>query len=156
MIPLDNQRPGYWATNLYKDPRKRPKTDSPLRDLPPRAARRFKAAREGVRALKHVTEQVVFMGTAWKWVWMYEVGGRKLGYLHPMESSVSATFILTETEEREFASADGLPLRLRQAMRDGPVSGGVRWCWMEFPDLDAAAAFVHVIRLKHLILSRPE
>ena len=139
MIPLDNQRPGYWATNLYKDPRKRPKTESPLRDLPSRAAHRFKAAREGVRALKHVTEQVVFMGTAWKW-----------------ESSVSATFILTETEERELAGADGLPPRLRQAMRDGSVSGGVRWCWMEFPDLDAAAAFVHIIRLKHLILSRPE
>jgi len=69
---------------------------------------------------------------------------------------VSATFILTETEERELAGADGLPPRLRQAMRNGPVSGGVRWCWMEFPDLDAAAAFVHVIRLKHLILSRPE
>ncbi len=156
MIPLDNQQPGYWATTLYRDPRKRPKSDSPLRDLPLRAAQRFKAAREGVRALKHVTEQVVFMGTAWKWVWMYEVGGRKLGYLHPMESSVSATFILTETEERELAGADGLPPRLRQAMRNGPVSGGVRWCWMEFPDLDAAAAFVHVIRLKHLILSRPE
>ncbi len=156
MIPLDNQQPGYWATTLYRDPRKRPKSDAPLRDLPPRAAQRFKAAREGVRALKHVTEQVVFMGTAWKWVWMYEVGGRKLGYLHPMESSVSATFILTETEERELAGADGLPPRLRQAMRNGPVSGGVRWCWMEFPDLDAAAAFVHVIRLKHLILSRPE
>ncbi len=156
MIPLDNQQPGYWATTLYRDPRKRPKSDAPLRDLPPRAAQRFKAAREGVRALKHVTEQVVFMGTAWKWVWMYEVGGRKLGYLHPMESSVSATFILTETEERELAGADGLPPRLRQAMRAGPVSGGVRWCWMEFPDLDAAAAFVHVIRLKHLILSRPE
>src|SRR2546428_392894 len=43
------------------------------------------------------------MGTAWKWVWMYEVGGRKLGYLHPMETGLSGTFILTETEERGLA-----------------------------------------------------
>jgi hypothetical protein len=156
MIPLDNQPTGYWATTLYRDPRKRPKADAPLRDLPPRAGQRFKVAREGVRALKHVTEQVVFMGTAWKWVWMYEVGGRKLGYLHPMETSVSATFILSESEERELAVADGLPTITRAAMRDGAVATGVRWCWMQFPDLDAAAAFVHVVRLKHLILSRPE
>ena len=156
MIPLDNQPPGYWATTLYQDPRRRPKAESPLRDLPPRAAQRFKAAREGVRALKHVTEQVVFMGTAWKWVWMYEVGGRKLGYLHPMESSVSGTFILNEAEERELAGADGSPPRLRQAVRGGAVAVGVRWCWMELPDLDAAAEFVHIIRFKHLILSRPD
>src|SRR5438128_470719 len=83
MIPIDHQPPGYWATNLYASPRKRPKSDAPIKDLPPRAAQRFKRAREGIRALRHVTEQVVFMGTAWKWVWMYEVGGRKLGYLHP-------------------------------------------------------------------------
>lgn len=156
MIPLERQPPGYWATTLYKDPRQRPKADAPLKDLPPRAGQRFKLAREGVRALKHVTEQVVFLGTAWKWVWMYEVGGRKLGYLHPMESSASATFILTEAEERELAGSDGLPTRLREAMRLGAVAAGVRWCWMELPDLGAAAEFVQVIRFKHLILSRPE
>ncbi|HUK21566.1 MAG TPA: DUF3788 family protein [Gemmatimonadales bacterium] len=156
MIPLEKQPSGYWATTLYKDPRKRPKADAPLKDLPPRAAQRFKAAREGVRSLKHVTEQVVFMGTAWKWVWMYEVGGRKLGYLHPMESSVSATFIVSEHEERELAQSDGLAPRLREALAGGPVSVRVRWCWMELPDLEAADEFVQIVRLKHQILARPE
>jgi len=156
MIPIDHQPPGYWATNLYTSPRKRPKSEAPIKDLPPRAAQRFKKAREGMRALKHVTEQVVFMGTAWKWVWMYEVGGRKLGYLHPMEAGVSGTFVLSELEEREFAVGDGMPKALRQAIRDGAVSAGVRWCWMEFPDLDAVAAFVEIIRLKHQFLARPE
>jgi hypothetical protein len=156
MIPFEHQPAGYWATNLYTSPRKRPKSDAPLKDLPLRAAQRFKRAREGIRALKHVTEQVVFMGTTWKWVWMYEVGGRKLGYLHPMETGLSGTFILTETEEREFSVADGLPRASRQAMRDGQVAGGVRWCWMEFPDLDAVDAFVNVIALKHQLLARPE
>src|SRR5207249_4441757 len=83
------------------DPRLRPKVDAPLRDLAPRAAGRFKRAREGLRALKHVTEQVVYLGTTWKWVWMYEVGGRKLGFLHPMESGASGTFVLTGAEEQE-------------------------------------------------------
>jgi len=156
MIPLEKQPTGYWASTLYKDPRKRPKADAPIKDLPPRAAQRFKAAREGVRALKHVTEQVVFLGTTWKWVWMYEVGGRKLGYLHPMESSVSATFVLSGTEERELAQSNGLATRLAEAIRDGAHSNGVRWCWMELPDLEAADEFVQVVRLKHQILARPE
>src|SRR5207253_11469473 len=96
MIPIDHQPVGYWATNLYASPRKRPKSDAPLKDLPPRAGQRFKRAREGMRALRHVTEQVVFMGTAWKWVWMYEVGERELGYLHPMETGPAGAFDLTE------------------------------------------------------------
>ena len=82
--------------------------------------------------------------------------GRKLGYLHPMETGLSGTFVLTESEERELAVTDGLPRALRQAMRDGAVAGGVRWCWMEFPDLDAVDAFVHIVRLKHQLLARPE
>src|SRR3989449_6137044 len=96
MIPLENQPPTYWATTLYKDPRTRPKADAPIRDLPQRAAQRFKRAREGIRALKHVTEQVVFMGTAWKWVWMYEVAGdRKSTRLNSSHGYISyAVFCL--------------------------------------------------------------
>src|SRR5437762_10948192 len=58
MIPIEHQPPGYWATTLYTSPRTRPKSEAPLKDLPPRAAQRFKRAREGIRALRHVTEQV--------------------------------------------------------------------------------------------------
>lgn len=156
MIPIDHQPRGYWAANLYKLPRSRPKPDAPLRDLPPRAAQRFHRAREAIRSLKHVTEQVVFMGTAWKWVWMYEVGGRKLGYLHPMERGLSGTFVLTEGEEREIGVTNGLPRVLRDAMRGAPVAAGLRWCWMEFSDYGAVDAFVHIVRLKHQLLARPE
>jgi hypothetical protein len=146
----------YWATTLYKDPRKRPKTDQPIRDLPPRAAARFKKAREGIRALKHVTEQVVFLGTTWKWVWMYEVGGRKLAYLHPMELGVSGTFVLTEAEERELIAHDGLSRVVRQAVRDGEPAGIFKWCWMPFEGLDSVDAFVYVVQQKHHFLARPE
>jgi len=146
----------YWATNLYKSPRLRPKQDSPTRDLPKLAAGRFKRAREGIRSLRHVTEQVVFMGTTWKWVWMYEVGGRKLGFLHPMESGVSGTFVLSGAEEQELVLADGLARAVKDAVRAGEIVDGVRWCWMEFPDLETVDGFVGVIRLKHHLLSRPD
>src|SRR5438067_11273583 len=124
MIPIDHQPPGYWATNLYTSPRKRPKSEAPLKDLPPRAAQRFKRAREGIRALRHVTEQVVFMGTAWLWVWMYEVGGRKLAYLHPMETGLSGPLILPASADRQPGLTDGLPRASRQAARDGRRASG--------------------------------
>ena len=146
----------YWATNLYMNPRLRPKVDAPLRDLSPRAAGRFKRAREGLRALKHVTEQVVYLGTTWKWVWMYEVGGRKLGYLHPMQSGLSGTFVLSGLEEQEISATNGLPRVIKQAVRDGTLFDGVRHCWMEFADLDSVQAFVDVVRLKYQLLARPE
>ena len=147
---------GYWATNLYLSPRQRPKSDAPARDLPPRAAVRFKRARESLRALKHVTEQVVYLGTTWKWVWMYEVGGRKLGYLHPMASGVSATFVLTPEEEAELAATQGVLRVIRAAVRDGYAGEGLRWCWVELTDLDVVAALVDVVRFKHQMLARPD
>ena len=153
---LNNDTSAYWATTLYKDPRRRPKTDQPLRDLPPRASTRFKKAREGIRALKHVTEQVVFLGTTWKWVWMYEVGGRKLAYLHPMEDGISGTFVLNDAEERELVTNDGLPRVIKQAVREGELAGLLKWCWLPFADLDSVAAFVYVVQQKHHFLARPE
>jgi hypothetical protein len=153
---MPRQPNGYWATNLYKSPRARPKSDAPTRDLPKLAAGRFKRAREGIRGLRHVTEQVVFMGITWKWVWMYEVGGRKLGFLHPMESGVSGTFLLTGPEEQELVLADGLPRSVKHAVRDGERIEGVRWCWMQFSDLHTVQGFVDVIRLKHQLLARPD
>jgi hypothetical protein len=153
---MPRQPNGYWATNLYQSPRARPKSDAPTRDLPTLAAGRFRRARENIRALRHVTEQIVYMGTAWKWVWMYEVGGRKLGFLHPMESGVSGTFVLSDAEEQELVLADGLPRAVKQAVRDGELVEGVRWCWMKFPDLASVDGFVGVIQLKHHLLSRPD
>jgi hypothetical protein len=153
---MPRQPNGYWATNLYLSPRARPKSDAPARDLPKLAAGRFRRARENIRALRHVTEQIVYMGTEWKWVWMYEVGGRKLGFLHPMESGVSGTFVLNDAEEQELVLADGLPRAVKQAVRDGRLVEGVRWCWMDFPDLDTVDGFVGVIQLKHHLLARPD
>src|SRR5512145_1879932 len=138
----------YWASHLYLSPRQRPKADQPVRDLSPRAAQRFKKAREELRSLRHVTEQVVYLGTTWKWVWMYEVGGRKLGYLHPMESGVSASFVLSPAEESELAATSGVPRIIRAAVRDGVMDGETRWCWLELTGLDAVEAFVNVVRFK--------
>src|SRR5260370_35856930 len=85
----------YWASHLYLSPRQRPKADQPVRDLPPRAAPRFKKAREELRSLRHVTEQGVYLGTTRKWAWMDGGGGRKLGYVHPMQSGVDGTLVVS-------------------------------------------------------------
>src|SRR5260221_6550082 len=144
---MTKQPAGYWATHLYLSPRQRPKADQPVKDLPPRAGQRFKKAREELRALRHVTEQVVYLGTTWKWVWMYEVGGRKLGYLHPMESGVSGTFVLSGLEEQEISATNGLPRVIKQAVREGTVFDVVLHGWMEFADLNSVQAFVDIFRV---------
>src|SRR5205809_6641055 len=153
---MTKQPAGYWATHLYLSPRQRPKADQPVRDLAPRAGQRFKKAREELRSLRRGTEQVVYLGTTWKWVWMYEVGGRKLGYLHPMQSGVSGTFVLSAPEEQEISATNGLPRVIKQAVRDGTLFDGVRHCWMNFADLDSVQAFAEVVRLKYQLLARPE
>src|SRR2546425_9295153 len=97
MIPIEHQPPGYWARNLYKSPHKRPKSDDPLKDLPPRAGQRFRRGRGGVRALKDGAGQGGFMGTAWEGGGMYVVGGRQLRYLHPIEAGCSGAVALARS-----------------------------------------------------------
>src|SRR5262245_42055555 len=121
----------YSAAHLYLSPRQRPKPAQPVPDLSPRAAHGFNNPREPLRSLHDVTQQVVYLGSTWKWVWMYEVGGRKLGYLHPMQSGVSGTFVLSGVEEQEIGATNGLPRVIKQAVREGRLFDGVRHCWME-------------------------
>lgn len=142
----------YWEQTLYSDPRTRPVTAAPLRGLPPRAALRFRRARDGLHALKGVTEQVVFMGPPWKWVWMFEVGGRKVAYLHPMRRGVSATFVVTGLEVPHFVGAE-LPDDAAAAYRDGVTSSGVRLCWMDLPNLSSVDALLAAVAFKHRLLA---
>jgi len=94
------------------------------------------------------------MGTAWKWVWMYEVGGRKLGYLHPMETA-SRAHSFSRKRGREFAVTDGS--RGRRARPSATADRGRRAVVLDgVPDFDAVDAFVHIIQLKHQLLARPE
>jgi hypothetical protein len=51
---------------------------------------------------------------------------------------------------------DGLPKVIKAAVREGELVDHVRWCWMEFTDLDDVQAFVDVVRLKHQFLARPD
>jgi len=76
--------------------------------------------------------------------------------LHPMQSGVSGTFVLSGLEEQEIGATNGLPRVIKQAVRDGTLNDGVRQCWMEFLDLDGVHAFVDVVRLKYQLLARPE
>jgi hypothetical protein len=92
------------------------------------------------------------MGAPWKWVWMYEVGGRKVAYLHPMRSGVSATFVVTRHEAPHFEGAD-LPEDALRAYRDGVKSGPNRLCWIELGNLTAVAALLAAVALKYRLLA---
>lgn len=142
----------YWENTLYSDPRTRPVTAAPLKGLPPRAALRFRRARDGLHAFKGVTEQVVFMGPPWKWVWMFEVGGRKVAYLHPMRRGVSATFVVTEQEVPHFARAE-LPDDAAAAYRDGVTQGNVLLCWIDLANLGSVDALLAAVAFKHRLLA---
>jgi len=124
---IDHQPPGYWATNLYASPRKRPKADAPIKDLPARAAA-VQAGARGHPSAPHVTEQWCSWAPPEMGV---DVRGRrrKLGYLHPMETGLSGTFIVTKARARARVT-DGLPRPSRQAIRDGRMAAacaGAGW-----------------------------
>lgn len=142
----------FWAQTLYSDSDSRPPPNAPLRDLPVRAARRFRRVREGLHQLQGVTEQVVYQGRTWKWVWLFEVGGRKVVYLHPMTRGLSATFVVGRAERPHF-DLSALPEAARSAFVDGEEDGGTRWCWMDLPNMAAVDALLEAVRLKHRILA---
>src|SRR4030095_1726536 len=89
----------YWAPNPYRLSDSPPKPSAPYRDLPPGLGDRFRLARTGLLAIRGVGEQVRFMGSPWGWTWEFGIGSRKLCWLHPITSGVSATFTLTDDEE---------------------------------------------------------
>ncbi|HET7598778.1 MAG TPA: hypothetical protein VFK09_00710 [Gemmatimonadales bacterium] len=138
----------YWAANPYRMPQVEPPPTAPYRDLPGTAGERFRRARSGVLAIRGVAEQVRFMGLPWAWTWEYAIGPRKLCWLHPVTSGVSATFTLSDDEEARVLALPRLAEALRQAVRDGQRTGPVKWCWVGFADRRQVDAFLGLLRRK--------
>jgi hypothetical protein len=138
----------YWASNRYSEQREEPRPSAPYRDLPAAAAARFRRLREGLLDFDGVTEQVRYMGTSWRWAWEYTFGNRKLCWLHVMEDGVSATFTVTEQDERRTSGLVKLSASIVTALREGQRTGPVKWCSMEFSDRKATEAFLGFMRRK--------
>jgi hypothetical protein len=138
----------YWATNLYPDARQEPRPSAPYRDLPSLPAQRFRQLREGLQKLPGVAEHVRFMGPQWRWAWEYALGSRKVCWIHLMRDSVSATFTVSDDEERQALALSKLAAPIVSAIRYGQKTGPVRWCWIEFTDRKAAEAFLGFARRK--------
>jgi hypothetical protein len=138
----------YWAANPYRLAEPEPLPGAPLEDLPGAVAGRFRAARTGLLELPSVVEQIRFMGSPWGWAWEYAVGQRKLCWLHPIPSAVSATFTLTVEEEGKVAAQPRLSSIVRDALRDGQRTGPVKWCWIELTDRRRIDAFLGLARRK--------
>jgi hypothetical protein len=138
----------YWNSNFYANPAEEPSPTAPLSDLPSALAERFRLVRTGLLEIKDVTEQVRFMGATWQWAWEYNLGNRKLCWLHLMRSSVDATFTLTDSEESRLTKGTRLASSLAKAIIEGQRTGPVKWCWLELGDRRAVDAFLNLARRK--------
>src|SRR5918912_1741754 len=89
----------YWTANLYRSESEEPDATSPLRDLSPSIAARFRLVRDGLLRILGVSEQVRYMGATWGWSWEYAIGNRKLCWLHLMKNGIDVTFTLSDSDE---------------------------------------------------------
>jgi hypothetical protein len=134
----------YWAANRYADETVEPAAAAPLKDLPPVAAARFKALRDGLRGLPGVAEAVRYMGTSWRWAWEYGVGNRKLCWLHVVGDGLSATFTLSDAEEDRLRKAGRVPADIVRAIEAGQRTGPLKWCWLPLDDKRAVESFLRL------------
>jgi hypothetical protein len=140
--------PAYWAANQYRAADSPPKPSAPYRDLPKPLGDRFRLVRTGLLAIRGVGEQVRFMGSPWSWTWEFGIGSRKLCWLHPITSGVSATFTLTDDEESKTLGFARLAEVVRQAIREGQRTGPVKWCWVSLNDRRQIDGFLNLVRRK--------
>ncbi|MEP7325055.1 MAG: hypothetical protein ABI836_03825 [Gemmatimonadota bacterium] len=138
----------YWSANLYLDPESEPTRTAPLRDLPPLAAGRFRTLRDGLIALPEVTERIRFMGDQWRWAWEFGLPGRRLCWLHMMDTGIGGTFTISNEEEKPLLRIPRLPAVIFRAWRDGQRTGPVRWCWVEFGERRTVEAFLGFMKRK--------
>ena len=134
----------YWAANRYADEAVEPAATAPCKDLPAAAAARFKALRDGLRALPGVVEAVRYMGTSWRWAWEYGVGNRKLCWIHVVGDALSATFTMSDVEEDRLRKAGRVPADILRAVDAGQRTGPVKWCWLALDDKRAIETFLRV------------
>lgn len=119
-----------------------------MRDLPPDAAARFRAIRDGIRAFEGVSERVKFIPPNWNWAWEYSCLGRRLCWLHVMETGIGGTFTLSDEDERQLPAGAKLSSIIDQSIRNGQRTGPVRWCWIEFSDRRSIDAFIAFMKRK--------
>lgn len=134
----------YWSANRYLDEAVEPAPSAPGKDLPPRAAARFKGLRDALRALPGVAEAVRYMGTSWRWAWEYGVGNRKLCWLHVVGDGISGTFTMSDAEEDRLRKAGRVPAEIRQAIESGQRTGPLKWCWLPLDDKRAVESFLRL------------
>jgi hypothetical protein len=142
----------YWSANLYQDPDQEPKRAAPLRDLPEISAARFRALREGLLDLTGITERVRFMGDQWRWAWEYGLPGRRLCWLHVMDTGIGGTYTISDETERGLITVPRLSAVIAKAYRDGQQVGPVRWCWIEFVDRRSVEAFLGFMKKKAAVV----
>ena len=138
----------YWSANLYAEAGSPPRRGAPLRDLLPALASRFRSLREGLVAISGASEHIRFMGPLWKWAWEYAASGRKLCWLHVLNTGVGGTFTLSRDEESRTLATPKLAGVILRAAQTGHMTGPIRWCGLEFTDRKTVDAFLGFMRRK--------
>ena len=138
----------YWASNRYANEAEEPPPLAPLKDLPAAAAARFKALRDGLRAVEGVAETVRYMGATWRWAWEYGVGNRKLCWIHVVGNALSATFTMSDAEEDRLARAGRVPADIARAIETGQRTGPLKWCWVPLDDRRSVDTFLRLAARK--------
>jgi hypothetical protein len=138
----------YWASNRYLVESEEPEPASPLRDLPPALASRFRAVREGLLRIPGVTEQVRYMGASWRWAWEYGIGNRKLCWLHLMKTGIDVTFTMSEGDESRLGKGSRIAASIARSLLEGQRTGPVKWCWLELSDRRTIDVFLNLARRK--------
>jgi hypothetical protein len=104
--------------------------------------------RDGITDIEDVVERVKFVRPLWNWVWEYSLPGRRLCWLHIMDTGIGGTFTLSEEDERNLTSSSRLAAAIAQSLRDGQRTGPVRWCWLDLGDRKSIDAFLGFMRRK--------
>lgn len=95
-----------------------------------------------------MTEKVRFIPPTWKWTWEYTYLGRKLCWLHVMETGVGGTFTISDEDERNLPGVTKLAAVIERAIKNSQRTGPVRWCWIEFSDRRSVEAFISFMKRK--------
>lgn len=138
----------YWAANRYRDEAVEPAPTAPLQDLPAGPAARFRALRDGLRAIDGVAESVRYMGASWRWAWEYGIGNRKVCWVHVIGKALSATFTVSAPEEERLRRTPRLAADLARALEEAQRTGPLKWCWLELGDRRAVDGFLRLAARK--------
>ncbi|HHM23756.1 MAG TPA: DUF3788 family protein [Bacteroidetes bacterium] len=150
---LYKQTQHYWKNVLFQDEEKTPTNLAAVKKLKKPFSQYFSQIRKEVLSLDGVKESIRYMGPTWAWTWIYEYDHEKLLFIHPHQEGLSATFIVSYSEESKILNAPQISADIKQSIRLGRNARNVRWVWLELKTDQRVKDLLETIRYKHHLLT---